>query len=221
MRFSGYALAGIDSSQAEWREGTTSPLDGGTIPRLQIRATLRMLLPMQRNRMYIVVLACLVFLGVNSPTRAQQTVPASRAIGFTSIREDTLHADLTFLASDALQGRMSLQPGDDAAIQWIASEFAKACLRPVANGSYLQPVELIEYRVDREHSYVALKRGGSEKQWKFPEALGTYRSDVDVTADVVFAGFGITAPELHYDDYRGIDAHGKIVLIFDHEPQET
>ena len=36
----------------------------------------------------------------------------------------------------------------------------------------------------------------------------------------VFAGFGITAPELGYDDYATIDAHGKIVLIFDHEPQE-
>jgi hypothetical protein len=94
-------------------------------------------------------------------------------------------------------------------------------LQPLANGSFLQPVDLFEYRGDREHSYVALVRGGNEKQWKFPDAFGGFRSDVDVTAAVVFAGFGITAPELHYDDYQGIDAHGKIVLIFDHEPQET
>jgi Zn-dependent M28 family amino/carboxypeptidase len=66
-----------------------------------------------------------------------------------------------------------------------------------------------------------LKRAGAEKQWRFPEAYGSFPRDVDVTGDVVFAGFGITAPELHYDDYAGIDAHGKIVLIFDHEPQET
>jgi len=156
-----------------------------------------------------------------APAQAQQPVPANLAAGFRTIREDTLRADLTFVASDATQGRMSLQPGDDVAVQWIASEFAKAGLQPAANGSFFQPVELIEYRADREHSYVALKRGGSEKQWKFPEALGSYRSDVDVTAETVFAGFGITAPELNYDDYQGIDAHGKIVLIFDHEPQET
>ena len=43
---------------------------------------------------------------------------------------------------------------------------------------------------------------------------------MDLTAPVVFAGYGITAPELGYDDYSAIDAHGKIVLIFDHEPQE-
>jgi hypothetical protein len=177
--------------------------------------------PMHSTKMALVVLACLASLSSAAPTQAQQPVQASLATGFNTIREDTLRADLTFLASDALQGRMSLQPGDDVAIQWIASEFAKAGLQPAANGSFLQPVEIIEYRADRAQSYVALKRSGSEKQWKFPEALSSYHSDVDLTADVVFAGFGITAPELHYDDYQGIDAHGKIVLIFDHEPQET
>ena len=58
-------------------------------------------------------------------------------------------------------------------------------------------------------------------QWQFPDAYGGFPKDVDITADVVFAGFGITAPELGYDDYQGIDARGKIVLVFDHEPQET
>ena len=176
---------------------------------------------MHSPKMALLVLAYFVSPSLMAPAQAQQPVPANLAAGFRTIREDTLRADLTFVASDATQGRMSLQPGDDVAIQWIASEFAKAGLQPAANGSFLQPVELIEYRADREHSYVALKRSGSEKQWKFPEALGSYRSDVEVTAETVFAGFGITAPELNYDDYQGIDARGKIVLIFDHEPQET
>ncbi|HVH59692.1 MAG TPA: hypothetical protein VM709_05140, partial [Candidatus Sulfotelmatobacter sp.] len=162
----------------------------------------------------------LALLGSAASLDGQQPVPAAVATGFNAIREDTLRADLTFVASDALEGRMSLENGDAVAIQWIASEFAKAGLEPAANGSFLQPVELVEYRGDREHSYVALRRGGSEKQWKFPDALGSYHADVDVTAEVIFAGFGITAPELDYDDYQGIDAHGKIVLIFDHEPQE-
>src|SRR5690349_16991407 len=196
-----------------------------------------MFLAMKTNKIAFAVLVGFISLSLAIPELAQQrldkvgagaastqgrsAVPATLAIGFNNIREDTLRADLTFVASDALQGRMSLQNGDEVAIQWIASEFAKAGLQPAANDSYLQPVELIEYHSDREHSYVALKRGGSEKQWKFPDAFGAYRSDVDVTADIIFAGFGITAPELHYDDYQGIDAHGKIVLILDHEPQET
>ena len=176
---------------------------------------------MKPNHKLLAVFALLTSLGLTGFAEAQQPVPASLATGFNAIRENRLRADLTFLASDALEGRMSLENGDAVAIQWIASEFAKAGLEPAAKGSFLQPVALIEYRGDREHSYVALRRDGSEKQWKFPEAFGSYHADVEVTADVIFAGFGITAPELHYDDYQGIDAHGKIVMIFDHEPQET
>ena len=50
-------------------------------------------------------------------------------------------------------------------------------------------------------------------------ATGNYPNDGDIRK-VIFAGFGITAPELDYDDYARIDAHGKIVLVFNHEPQE-
>lgn len=182
-------------------------------------AALRMLLPMKTAKISLIVVGLALLSSVAS-LDGQQPVPASVETGFNAIREDTLRANLTFVASDALEGRMSLENGDAVSIQWIASEFQKAGLEPAANGSFLQPVELVEYRGDREHSYVALRRGGSEKQWKFPDALGSYHADVDVTAEVIFAGFGITAPELDYDDYQGIDAHGKIVLIFDHEPQE-
>ena len=164
----------------------------------------------------------LIAVAVAASSQQQQSIPSQFSIGFDTIKEGTLRADLTFLASDALQGRMSLQTGDEVAIQWIASEFAKAGLKPANGDSYLQAVPLVEYRGDRARTYIALKRGsGPEKQWKFPDATGTYRADIDTTAPVVFAGYGITAPELHYDDYRGIDVHGKIVLLFDHEPQET
>lgn len=163
-----------------------------------------------------------LFWVVTATTRSQSPpVPEPTAAGFRSIQESDLKASLAFLSSDALQGRMSLQPGDDVAIQWVVSEFTKAGLRPAADGSFLQAVPLVEFRNDRTQSYVALKRGATEKQWKFPDAYGSFPKDVDVTAAVVFAGFGITAPELDYDDYRNVDAHGKIVLIFDHEPQET
>jgi hypothetical protein len=169
------------------------------------------------------LLAFLAAIFLAGTALSQSLAPISRNLvpGYETVREDTLRADLTFLASDALQGRMSLQAGDEAAMQWIASEFAKAGLQPAANGSYLQPVPLVEYRPDRSQNFVSLTRGSKETQWKFPDVLGGYRQDVDLTADVVFAGFGISAPELAYDDYAGLDVHGKIVLLFDHEPQET
>lgn len=151
----------------------------------------------------------------------QGEVPRQIAPGYNTIQENALRADLTFVASDALQGRLSLQTGDEVAIQWIASEFAKAKLKPAFNGSYLQPISLIEYRGNREQSFVGLTRAGNEKHWQFPQAFGGSPRDVDVTADAVFAGYGITAPGLGYDDYKGIDAKGKVVVVFDHEPQEN
>ncbi len=168
----------------------------------------------------LVILTTLL-LAVSFAAAQQSAIPPRIAPGFNTIREPDLKADLTFLASDSTQGRLSLQNGDQVAIDWIASEFAKAGLKPAFNGSYLQPVPLIEYRGDRTQGFVSLKRGGTEKKWQFPDAFGGFPHDIDVTADVVFAGYGITAPELHYDDYSNLDAKGKIVLLFDHEPQEN
>lgn len=158
---------------------------------------------------------------ISSAWGQNASIPEREAAGYKAITETDLKADLGFIASDALEGRLSLQPGDEAAARWVASEFQKAGLTPPADGSYLQPVPLIEFRADRTQSYVGLKRAGKTDAWKFPEAYGAFPRDVDVHGPVVFAGFGITAPELKYDDYQGLDAQGKIVLIFDHEPQEN
>ena len=153
-------------------------------------------------------------------------VPAAQAPGFDMVREADLRADLTFIASDALLGRMSLQPGDDAAVQWIAAEFAKAGLQPAAidaNGrpSYLQSVPLIEYRPNSAANTLTLRLGAAEQSWKSPDLIGGYRDDVDLSAPLVFAGFGVTAPGVGYDDYKNLDVRGKVVLVFEHEPQEN
>jgi hypothetical protein len=152
-------------------------------------------------------------------------IPEQMRKGYATIEQDDLRAKLTTLSSDRYAGRMSLQPGDDAAILWIAGQFAKtgidpAVTQPSGLPGYLQSFQLIEYRPDRAASTVTLTRAGKDIVWHAPHAFGTYKQAVDLTAPVVFAGYGITAPELGYDDYRGLDAKGKIVLVFDHEPQE-
>jgi Peptidase family M28/PA domain len=156
---------------------------------------------------------------------AQTGVPKQELRGWQAIQQTDLRRDLTYVSSDQLGGRMSLQPGDELATNWIATQFAKAGLQPAVKGQdgkagYLQPVSLVEYRADREASSITLTRAGKTKVWHAPEASGAYKHAVDLTAPVVFAGFGITAPELGYDDYASLDTRGKIVLIFDHEPQE-
>jgi PA domain len=142
------------------------------------------------------------------------------ATGLDSIQAAKLKADLTFLSSDALEGRLSLERGSEVAIQWIAAEFGKAGLKPLAGDSYLQPVPLVEYRPDRQLSGLIVRRGAKEETFHAPDATGNYPNDGVVKGKVVFAGFGITAPELKYDDYADVDVHGKVVLVFNHEPQE-
>lgn len=148
-------------------------------------------------------------------------VPPAESPGFDAIRPADLEADVSFLASDALQGRLSLTTGSEVAIEWIKSEFEKAGLTPAANSSYLQPVPLWEFRNDRAQSFLRIDVRGEEQTFKYPEAYGQFSQNVNITGPLVFAGYGITAPELNYDDYKNIDVQGKVVLIFDHEPQET
>ncbi|MBI3427121.1 MAG: M28 family peptidase [Acidobacteria bacterium] len=153
---------------------------------------------------------------------SQSAIDPKLAAGFNAIRAKNLRADLTFLASDALEGRMSLQRGSDAAIQFVAAEFAKAGLQPLVGDSYLQEVELIEYRADPRRMGIALKRGGRAEQFSYiKDFIGSFPHELTLAAPVVFAGYGITAPEFSYDDYAGLEAQGKLVLVFDHEPQEN
>ena len=175
--------------------------------------------------MKCVTATCLAICFSCTALPAQSPIPAKEAKGFASIQEQELRSDLSYVASDTLAGRMSLQPGDEKAVQWIAKQFAAAGLKPAVRAvqgtsGFLQPVPLVEYRPDRGQTSLSLSRSGKTTAWKAPSILGGFRHSVDLTAPVVFAGFGITAPELGYDDYADLDASGKIVLVFDHEPQE-
>src|SRR5213080_650902 len=98
-----------------------------------------------------------------------QAPPRARiAIGLDAIDGTRLKADLTFLSSDALEGRRSLERGSEVAIQWIASEFAKSGLKPLAGDSYLQPVPLVEFTPDRTFTSLIVRRGDKAETYRAP-----------------------------------------------------
>src|ERR1700730_16243763 len=168
--------------------------------------------------MFVFLMSRLLLLGAATAL----TAALAQNPGPDRIRVVDLRADLTFLASDALEGRRSLQRGSEVAIEFLAAEFAKAGLKPVAGASYLQPVPLIEYRIDTNQSSVAIERGGERRVLKYnADFFGGSAFEAKVEGPLVFAGYGITAPEFGCDDYASIDVRGKIVVIFDHEPQEN
>src|SRR5690606_35453081 len=106
-------------------------------------------------------------------------------------------------------------------ISWHVSQFQKIGLKPAENGSYLQPVPLIEFQANINKSYLELSHGAKKQVYKKPEIITQFYKPINVNAEIVFAAYGITAKELGYDDYAHLDLKNKIVLVLEHEPQET
>ncbi len=136
------------------------------------------------------------------------------------VRVDRLRADIAYLSSDALKGRRALEPGSDAAARFVAAEFAEAGLKPARGGSFLQEFELIEYRPDPRATRLIVEQNGNKQSYEYgSDFTGSFPRKVTASGPLLFAGYGITAPEFGYDDYAGIDARGAIVLVFEYEPR--
>jgi hypothetical protein len=120
--------------------------------------------------------------------------PARLRPGYDLLQPGRLKADLTFLSSDAMEGRKSLERGSETAIQWIAAEFAKAGLTPAAGNSYLQPVPLIEYSPDAALTTLTVMVDGNSQTFHGPDVTASFANEVTGAGSVVFAVYGITAP---------------------------
>lgn len=130
---------------------------------------------------------------------------------------DRMRADLSALTAPEMAGRLSLDPGAEKAARYLADQFSKAGLTPVT-----QEFRLTAYDADPTRRRLILTTAKATRiLGAAGELAGGFRRDLTVSAPIVFAGYGITAPEYGYDDYRRVDAAGKIVLLFDHEPQEN
>lgn len=138
---------------------------------------------------------------------------SSRAPEIDSITQRDMRADLTFLASDSLGGRLTDTPGNAIAAEWIASRFERMGLKPVGdNGTYYQKYTLGTATLGAENKS---NLGEMGTDW-YP---ARFSPSASAAGEVAFVGFGITSKALGYDDYAG-DVTGKIVLAIDHEPGE-
>jgi len=137
--------------------------------------------------------------------------------------EDSLMGHLRYLASDELQGRGNGSPGLEQAAHYIGQLFLQYGLLPAGNEhTYFQEFDVNMGRALGPENLVTLETGKEQLQLEVRRDYVPLTSGPDkvVQGPLVFAGFGISAPELEYDDYTDLDVHGKIVLIFEHEPQE-
>jgi peptidase M28-like protein/PA domain-containing protein len=148
---------------------------------------------------------------------AQQHAPQN-----DSIRKEDLRADLFFVASDSLRGRLTDTEENRATADYIRSRFEHMGLTPPGpNGSYFQNYNLMTATLGDGNSLEVIAGDSAARQLRSGQEFFPQRFSASgrVSAPVVFAGFGISAPQLQYDDYNG-DVKGKIVLVLDHEPGE-
>jgi Zn-dependent M28 family amino/carboxypeptidase len=132
-------------------------------------------------------------------------------------------AHVRFLADDLLEGRGTGTRGGDIAAGYIATQFALYGLKPAGdNGSYLQKVDFVGVKTQPATTASLQPAQGSALPLKLAEdfVVGdqSQADSVDIDAPIVFVGYGIEAPEYNWDDYRGVDVKGKVVLVIVNEP---
>src|SRR6266481_239253 len=155
------------------------------------------------------------------------TPQAQERAAVSRITAAEISGHLRFLADDQLEGRKPGQPGSDLAIKYLASQLEAFGLKPGGDdGTFLQAVPLIELRADVPRE-VHFSAGGKDVALS---ALGGTAADLVLEpnahidratvkdAGLVFAGYGITAPEYGWDDYKDADVRGKVVVLMNFNP---
>ena len=130
--------------------------------------------------------------------------------------------DVKYLASPELKGRGTGAPELDQAARFIAGQFESFGLRPLGGNGFFQPFQVSVNVHLGPANRLAYGTNGDRRSLKPEEDFIPFNlsSTGETGGALVFAGYGITAPEYRYDDYAGLDAKDKIVLLLRHEPQE-
>lgn len=150
-------------------------------------------------------------------------LPAPITAAAAGGRVDALRANLKFLASDLLEGRGTGDRGGDLAAAYLAAQLEELGAEPGgADGSYFQEVPLLGVETDWAASTAAIQCGerAFPLAWK-DDFVGLDESLADasaIDAEIVFVGYGIASPEQAWDDYKGTDVRGKVLLMLVNDP---
>jgi len=136
--------------------------------------------------------------------------------------EKAWRAHVETLAADEFEGRAPGTPGEEKTLTYIESQFRAAGVEPLPGGSFLQPVPLVEI-TNRPDPVLAVAGGAGALSLRYAEDVVFWtRRPVPESrienAELVFAGYGIVAPEYGWNDYAGLDVRGKVVLVLVNDP---
>ena len=165
---------------------------------------------------FTLLLVLFLFASRDGLVAAAAIDPADEAM--SNIRPEAIRADMHFLADDLLEGRGTGTRGHEIAARFVAARFEADGLEPGGeNGTYFPSVQFRAFHPDEKQTSLTLLRGDKQETLAFRRDYITYRQttrkDTSVEAPIIYVGYGVTAPNLGYDDYQGIDAKGKIVAF--------
>jgi Zn-dependent M28 family amino/carboxypeptidase len=167
----------------------------------------------------LTTLAAGIVLAVSAQA-ASDALPAAAVKAEAKITGAGLLAHITTLASDDFEGRSPGTRGEKVTIAYIADQFRKLGLKPAApGGSWFQDVPLRSTLSKPRLRYTV---GGKSTELSFPEDFVAWAPRnapaVNVKSDLVFVGYGVTAPEYGWDDYKGMDMKGKTLVMLINDP---
>ncbi len=179
------------------------------------------------RKLSILFLASLVTAAWTAPRKIVR-FPSVRIPGFAiaamqSINPERIRAHVRFLSHDLLEGRGTGQRGGDIAAEYITTQFALYGLKPAGdNGSYLQKVPLVGVITLPESKFSFVPEIGPSIELKYLDDYVAFdesrQPQTNVEAPIVYVGYGIDAPEYQWDDYKGVDVRGKVLLMLVNEP---
>ena len=178
----------------------------------------------------LAAVATLVALAALPLAAQQRATPATRVAA--AIRADEIWGPLRFLSDDLLEGRASSARGGYLAIQYIVSQFMALGLEPAGeNGTYTQPVPIVTLN---PAATLEASAGATPRALRYRDDFVAWSEQVpappaqqlpegetqslDGSGELVFVGFGIDAPEWRWDDFKGADLRGKILLVLVNDP---
>jgi len=171
----------------------------------------------------IVRAAALGFALLTAACATNRAQPAAEAYSSAPIDANRLGIITKTLASDAFEGRGPGTAGEAKTMAYLSEQFRQMGIEPAGeNGTYLQRVPLIRTQLQKPGA-VSIQRGAERIPLRFPEDV--YLSTVRETdrariekAPMVFVGYGVTAPERQWDDFKGVDLTGKIAVFLVNDP---
>jgi Zn-dependent M28 family amino/carboxypeptidase len=142
-----------------------------------------------------------------------------------AISADKIREHVKYLASDELEGRGVGTRGEKLATDYIASQLEAEGVKPGGeNGTYFQRVPLVGVATEKDATLTFDSKSGPIKLHYISDFVGTskaQRPQNDFSVEAIFVGHGISAPEFGWDDYKGEDVKGKVLVFFTNEPPST